>query len=85
MKHVMGENTRIELVYGYTCDSCQMEIVTPSELQESLTWSNRGGSGSVFGDGTDMTLDLCQRCIKEHLGKFIQFHGNAYFPEISPE
>ena len=85
MKHVIGERTVRELDYGYTCDACKKELETPFDWQESLNWSNRGGYGSVFGDGTDMTLDLCQDCIKEHLGKFIQFHGNSYFPEISPE
>jgi hypothetical protein len=29
----------------------------------------------------EMSLDLCQDCIKRLLGEFIQFHGNAYFPD----
>ena len=77
MKYVCGERTVTELDYGYTCDSCKKEIGDIGDWQEMLHWEKRGGYASVFGDGTEMTLDLCQDCIKT----FIQFHGNAYFPE----
>jgi len=64
------------VVTGYTCDSCGKKWNGNDwgEVQEMLHWENRGGYGSVFGDGADMTLDLCQDCIKTRLGDCIQFH-----------
>lgn len=85
MRHVCGERTVIEFDYGYTCDACGKEIDSDYDWQEMLSWKNRGGYSSIFGDGMEMTLDLCQECVKEHLGKFIKFHGNAYFPETTDE
>jgi hypothetical protein len=81
MQHVVGQRTVIELDYGYTCDACKKEIDTEMDYQEMLSYRNRGGFTSVFGDGVEMSLDLCQDCIKRLLGEFIQFHGNAYFPD----
>lgn len=81
-KHVFNERMVKEIEYGYTCDDCQKEI---ADTQESLHWQMCGGYGSVFGDGTEMTLDLCQDCVKARLGDVIQFHGNAYFDAVCGE
>ena len=80
----MGEKFE-PVAISYTCDSCQKifevdERLPPFEAQEMLHWENRGGYSSIFGDGEEITLDLCQHCIKEILGHLLQFHGNAYFP-----
>lgn len=74
MRNVIGERTVTELDYGYTCDCCGKELEEVFEFQEMLHWENRGGYGSVFGDGADMTLDLCQDCIKKLLEPYIRFH-----------
>jgi hypothetical protein len=85
MQHMIGQRTVIELDYGYTCDACKKEIDTQMDYQEMLSYRNRGGFTSIFGDGTEMSLDLCQDCIKEYLGKFLQFHGNSYRAGPEPD
>ena len=86
MRHVIDQRTVLEVDYGFTCDACKKEIDMQMDYQEMLSYRNRGGFTSIFGDGMEMSLDLCQECIKEHLGKFIQFHGNAYWePESEPD
>jgi hypothetical protein len=57
------------------CDSCEkvyQEGVDVFEIQEFLSWSMVGGYNSVFGDGNQVSLDLCQHCVKEILGCFIK-------------
>lgn len=80
-----------EVEESITCDACQKTFLTnchksgpwdPFEIQEMLRWKTRGGYGSVFGDGEEISLDLCQHCVKKYLGEFIQNHGNAYWPQI---
>jgi hypothetical protein len=80
MRHVISQRTVIELDYGYTCDACKKEI-DQLEIEEMLCYRNRGGYNSIFGDGTEMTLDLCQDCVKRLLGEFIQFHH--YLDELT--
>jgi hypothetical protein len=41
------------------------------ETQEMLVWQNMCGYGSVFGDGAHIQLILCQSCVKDLLGKYI--------------
>jgi hypothetical protein len=72
-----------EVVVAITCDSCKREVTLMErgrpnlegiyEYQEMLCWTNRGGYDSIFGDGTDITLDLCQHCVKKLLGAVLQF------------
>lgn len=42
------------------------------EAQEFLTFSQRGGYGSIFGDGNKVSVQLCQRCTKELLGPYLK-------------
>lgn len=61
-----------------TCDKCKAtynkdgDIVEMVEFQEFLDWEMRAGYGSEFGDGNLLSLNLCQACQKEILGKYIQ-------------
>ena len=41
-----------------------------------------GGYNSKFGDGDELSLDLCQACTKTLLGHAIRSHGNAYGMEV---
>jgi hypothetical protein len=55
------------------CDKCT-KTVDPDdfvEWQEFMHWKNVGGYGSVFGDGVEVGVDLCQHCAKEVLGPYI--------------
>jgi len=55
------------------CDICGMDIInTPLEEQESISISDVGGYGSVWGDGYEYQLDMCQHCFKEKLGQYVR-------------
>lgn len=41
------------------------------EVQEFLHIDFVGGYSSVFGDGTHVKLDICQKCLKGLIGDFI--------------
>lgn len=67
-----------EAAIAHVCDSCGKREESPEEVQEWLSWRHRGGYLSVFGDGEDLSLDLCQDCTRNLLSSFIQKNGNAY-------
>jgi hypothetical protein len=69
----------VEYIESYQCDvckktwECEGKIEDQMEIQEftHLKWT--GGYGSVFGDGVPKELDICQHCLKEKLGEWIQY------------
>lgn len=56
-----------------TCDRCQCRLTPdePGEWQERLSLNHSCGFDSVFGDGNVVSLDLCQRCVRELLGEWL--------------
>ena len=56
-----------------TCDRCgqtwQADTVDAAEFT-SIDFT--GGYGSIFGDGSQVKLDLCQRCLKTTLGLWLR-------------
>jgi len=56
------------------CDRCSLKITEDDwmEWAEFMHWSKIGGYGSIWGDDTEIRLDLCQRCQKELFEDFIQ-------------
>ena len=83
-KEVTMEVQKVDTII---CDCCKKNMLSDDvggfvEAQERLSWENRGGYGSIFGDGEEMSLDLCQHCIKKLLGEYIQFKGNAYWGDL---
>jgi hypothetical protein len=51
-----------------------------------LHWEMRAGYGAkVYNDGDELSLDLCQHCVKTLLGNIVVNHGNAYFPDSDEE
>jgi len=54
-----------------SCDRCKRDLTDELERQEALVIVETGGYSSVFGDGADINLDLCQHCIKELLGEWM--------------
>lgn len=59
-----------------TCDRCK-KTVTPDniiEWQEFMSWRNTGGFGSVWGDGTQVSVDLCQQCTYDLFSEFVTRH-----------
>lgn len=52
-----------------TCDICMtayndQNIVSVFEVQEFTKISFMGGYGSIFGDGKQIKVDICQHCLK---------------------
>lgn len=39
---------------------------------EKLSLSFTGGYTSVFGDGAEISIDLCQQCLKDVLGPWLR-------------
>jgi hypothetical protein len=67
------------VVDSITCDKCG-RISSPEtdilRLQEWFHYNFIGGYGSVFGDGNEYMIDLCQICTKELLGPYLKYVGN---------
>ena len=63
----------MQTLESITCDVCKNTIPLDDfvELQEMVFIEFIGGYGSVFGDGDQVTLDMCQHCFKEKLGEFV--------------
>ncbi|ART55111.1 hypothetical protein CBP36_09975 [Acidovorax carolinensis] len=55
------------------CDRCGWEAEHEDlEFAEFLSFTGKGGYGSVFGDGNEIEVDLCQHCMEEILGRWIR-------------
>jgi len=64
---------RKEKITSICCDRCLREDTDVMEIQEYLRYSDTGGySNHVFGDMTRWSIDLCQDCVKEVLGRWIK-------------
>jgi hypothetical protein len=62
------------VVDAYTCDDCKTRFPVESwmDTQEMLRWRTTGGYGSIFGDGAEISLDLCQACVQKRLGDILR-------------
>ncbi|MCK2127811.1 hypothetical protein MX652_14070 [Thauera aromatica] len=61
------------------CDRCG-RVMPPDdhdEYQERLSIDFRAGYGSVFGDGNQVQLDLCQHCVRKVLGRWLRVSDQA--------
>ena len=67
----------ITVIAACTCNRCQRRL-TPGDLDwhERLSISYQAGYSSVFGDGNEVSLDLCQQCVAEVLGAWLQIRSN---------
>ena len=58
------------------CDVCGRDLSFTDnnyvEAQEMFSYSWWGGYGSVFGDGIDFEIDICQHCFKDAFGEYIR-------------
>jgi len=63
----------MQTLESITCDVCKNTIPLDDilELQEMVSIEFVGGYGSVFGDGEQVSIDMCQDCFKEILGEFV--------------
>jgi hypothetical protein len=66
------ERTVYELI-ACRCNRCGRRLsIDDPDWQERVSLSWRGGYDSIFGDGADLSIDLCQQCVKEALGPWLQ-------------
>jgi antitoxin CcdA len=55
----------------WTCSVCKRDLMEDEmEAQEAFSFSQVGGYSSVFGDGSEIYIDICQHCMKEKLGEY---------------
>lgn len=54
-----------------SCDICGRDLIADeSEHQESFNITHYCGYGSIFGDGSEVCVDICQHCFSKHLGQY---------------
>lgn len=63
----------VQVLAACTCDRCKRRL-TPNdnEWQERLSFDHDCGFDSVFGDRNTVSLDLCQHCMREVLGRWLR-------------
>lgn len=55
------------------CDRCgRLADLGDFEFQEFASIDFTAGYGTIFGDGNDVQVDLCQHCLKETLGPWLR-------------
>jgi hypothetical protein len=64
-----------ELV-SITCDICGETDDNVMESQEYTHIHFVGGYNSVFGDGDEYEIDICQNCLKTLIGNKLRFLGS---------
>ena len=63
--------TEYKKLVEFKCDICGLNFMEDSmEEQECCSFYTIGGYSSVFGDGSKISLDICQHCFKEKLGEY---------------
>jgi hypothetical protein len=55
----------------FKCDICGLDFMQDElEAQECFSLWQEGGYSSVFGDGAEVYVDICQHCFKKTLGDY---------------
>jgi hypothetical protein len=69
------QNRTVQEVAACTCDRCQKRM-TPDDHDsgwyERVSLSFRGGFDSIFGDGSEVSVDLCPPCVRKTLGPWLR-------------
>jgi len=58
----------------FICDRCKKEVKGEMELQETHSIRFIGGYSSIFGDGSSISCELCQQCLKALIGDFCVYN-----------
>ncbi|MDC8785988.1 hypothetical protein [Roseateles koreensis] len=65
-------------VKQFRCDRCDLLAeLGEAEFQEFVSIDLKAGYGSIFGDGNDVQIDLCQHCLKTSLGPWLRVSNTA--------
>ena len=71
MKHTVPCSA--EALAAISCDRCGQTWTTDAIREAEFTSIDFiGGYDSVFGDGSQVELDLCQQCLKQTLGQWLR-------------
>lgn len=57
----------------WKCSVCGRDLLDDMEGQEAFCFDQIGGYASVFGDGAEISIDICQHCMKEKFGEYIDY------------
>jgi len=73
-----------DIVVSVTCDVCKTEYKEDDivEQQEFHHINFTGGYGSVFGDGSNVRADICQKCLYKMIGDICSYsdgYGNEEY------
>lgn len=68
------KEVEVEELVGITCDRCKTTFDAKDyiETQEFHHINFSGGFGSVFGDGSIVEADICQKCLLELIKDFMR-------------
>lgn len=68
------------VIDAVVCDKCgssfhpaSEDLIEQSEVEEMLHIRMEGGFGSIFGPGTKIEGDFCQRCVNDLLGRYLRY------------
>ena len=79
MREYITEERTVEILDKVKCDVCGKEydakkLEDSMEIQEFTHINFVGGYDSIFGDCTTVSCDICQHCLNEKLGDFLEFN-----------
>ena len=73
-------------VTSIICDRCKTKIDKNSPAFGSITRiDHRCGYGSVWDDGMHISADLCERCLKDLIGRFCHTNKKASSPLLTAD
>ena len=75
-KKMVVENTN--RIVAIVCNVCKKKITDEMELQEVHHISFTGGYRSVFGDENYVAGEICQQCLKEKLGEYLEINYDSW-------
>lgn len=68
----------MSVVHQIACDRCGREAErNETEFHEMTSISFRASYGSIFGDGNQVEVDLCQHCLQDILGAWLRVEEPA--------
>jgi len=74
------ELREVDIYKSKVCDMCGMEASVDDEFeaQEFVKIYQSCGYASIFGDGNEFSIDLCQHCLKKIIDHF-EIHTNEEY------
>lgn len=73
------QTKKIKVIDGFICNKCKKEFRDDIwEIQEMFRHRIVGGFGSVWGDGDEFEIVLCQRCAQELLYDYAELIGSGF-------